>query len=109
MEIQIIRDKTNPLLKRRELSLKIQNKGTPSRIEVKNKIAALANSRPELIVIERLETVFGKQEVAGAASIYETEGRLKRVAHQHLVARDAPKAAETKEPEAEVKQEPEKK
>ncbi len=113
MEIQIIRDKSNPLLKRRELSLKIQNKGTPSRIEVKNKIAALANSKPELIVIEHLETVFGKQEVMGTASIYESEGRLKQLAHQHLVARDAPKPAETKEPEAkveaEVKKEPEKK
>jgi small subunit ribosomal protein S24e len=114
MEIHIIKDKTNPLLKRRELSLKIQNKGTPSRIEVKNKIAALANSRPELIVIEHLETVFGKQEVVGSASIYETEGQLKRLAHQHLAARDArdaPKATEAKEPEAkveaEVKKEPE--
>ncbi|VVB87209.1 30S ribosomal protein S24e [uncultured archaeon] len=100
MELQIIKDKTNPLLKRREISLKITNKGTPSRIEVKNKLAALANSKPELIVIEHLDTVFGKMEVLGTASIYESDGRLKQLAHQHLVARDKPKAAEEKAAEA---------
>ncbi len=96
MELQIIKDKANPELKRREISLKIINKGTPSRIEVKNKLAALANSKQELIVIEQLNTVFGKQEVAGRASIYESEERLKQIAHQHLVARGVPKPAEEK-------------
>lgn len=94
MEIQIIKDKTNAILKRREISLRIKNKATPPRIEVKNKLAALLNSKPELIVVERLGTVFGKQEVIGAASIYESEEWLKQLAHQHLVARDAPKAKE---------------
>jgi small subunit ribosomal protein S24e len=120
MELQIIKDKTNPQLKRRETSIKIISKGTPSRIEVKNKLAALANSKPELIVIERLDSVFGKQEVWGEASIYESEDRLKQLAQQHLLARGVPKATEekveetpaaAKEPEmkAEAKKEPEKK
>ena len=124
MELQIIKDKTNPQLKRRDASIKIISKGTPSRIEVKNKLAALANSKPELIVIERLDSVFGKQEVWGEASIYESEDRLKQLAHPHLLARGVPKATEekaaeapaaAKEPEAkaeakaEAKKEPEKK
>ncbi len=100
MELQIIKDKKNPLLKRREVSLKIVNKGTPSRIEVKNKLAAMANSKPELIVIEQLNTAFGKQEIMGTASIYESEERLKQLAHQHLVARGAPKPTEEKAAEA---------
>src|SRR5574341_2318104 len=100
MELQIIKDKANPELKRREISLKIINKGTPSRIEVKNKLAALANSNPELIVIEQLNTLFGKQEILGIASIYESDEKLKQIAHQHLVTRGAPKAAEEKAAEA---------
>lgn len=102
MEIQIIKDKTNPILKRRDISLKLKNKATPSRIEVKNKLAALLNSKPELMVVERLDTIFGKQEMTGAASIYESEERLKQLAHQHLVARDAPKAKEAKEAPAQA-------
>ena len=90
MELQIIKDKTNPQLKRREASIKIISKGTPSRIEVKNKLAAMANSRPELIVIEHLDTAFGKTELTGIANIYESEERLKQLANQHILARDVP-------------------
>ena len=115
MEVQIIKDKTNPILKRREISIKVKDKVTPSRIEVKGKLAALLNSKPELIVIERLGTMYGKQELTGTASIYQTEERLKQLAHEHLVARDAPKVKEGEEApaqaapaakEAEVKAEP---
>jgi small subunit ribosomal protein S24e len=116
MEVQIIKDKTNPILKRREISLKIKDKVTPSRIEVKGKLAALLNSKPELIVIECLGTTYGKQELTGTACIYQTEERLKQLAHEHLVARDAPKVKEGGEApaapaapaakEAEVKAEP---
>ena len=94
MEIQIIKDKTNPILNRREISLKIKERATPSRIEVKGKLAALLNSKPELIVIEHLDTIYGKQELTGTACIYQSEERLKQLAHQHLVARDAPRVKE---------------
>src|SRR5512139_1314816 len=94
MELQIIKDKKNPLLKRREVSIKINNKGTPSRIDIKNKLAAMANSKPELIVIEHIDTVFGNQEVVGTVSIYQSEDRLKQLAHRHLLARGAPKPTE---------------
>ncbi len=116
MEIQIIKDKTNPILKRREISLKVKDKVTPGRVEVKSKLAAMLNSKSELIVIERLGTVYGKQELAGTACIYQTEERLKQLAHEHLVARDAPKVKEGETAaapvapaapkEAEVKSEP---
>ncbi|MCE8423215.1 MAG: 30S ribosomal protein S24e [Candidatus Methanoperedens sp.] len=100
MELQIIQDKTNPLLKKREILIKINNKGTPSRIDIKNKLAAMANSKPELIVIEHLDTVFGKQEVIGTVSVYQNEERLKQLVHQHLLARGAPKQSEEKPAEA---------
>lgn len=94
MEIQIIKDKTNPLLKRREISVSIKNKTTASRIELKNKLAALLNSKPELIVIEHLGTIYGKQEMMAKAHLYQTEERLKQLSHQHLIARDAPRVVE---------------
>lgn len=97
MEIHIIKDKANPLLKRREITLKVKDRATPPRIEVKNKLAALVNSKPELIVIEHINTIFGKQEAIGEASVYENEGRLKQLAHMHLIARDAPKVKEAPE------------
>ena len=102
MEIQIIKDKKNAILKRREISFKIKEKVTPPRIDVKGKLAALLNSKPELIVIEHLDTLYGKQELTGIACIYETEERLKQLAHQHLIARDAPKVKEGEEAPAQA-------
>jgi small subunit ribosomal protein S24e len=117
MEIQIIKDKTNPILNRREISLKVKERATPSRVDVKGKLAALLNSKPELIVIEHLDTIYGKQELVGTACIYQSEERLKQLAHQHLVARDAPKVKEgaeapaaapaAKEPEVKAETKPE--
>lgn len=106
MELQIIKDTTNPLLKRRDISIKIQNKITPSRIEVKNKMAATLNTKPELIVIDHMDSVYGKQETVGTAYIYQDETRLKQLAHQHLITRDAPKVKEGAEakPEAAPKE-----
>ncbi|KCZ70928.1 ribosomal protein S24E [Candidatus Methanoperedens nitroreducens] len=110
MELQIIKDRTNPLLRRREVLLKINNKGTPSRIDVKNKLAAMLNSKPELIIIEQLNAVFGKQDTFGSASIYESEERLKQIAHKYLIERDAPEVKEetaSESPAAEAIAEPE--
>ena len=100
MEIQIIKDKTNPLLKRREISVAVKNKTTATRVELKAKLAALLNSKPELIVIERLDTIYGKQEMNGTVCVYQEQERLKQLAHQHLIARDASKAVEEKPAEA---------
>jgi len=102
MELQIIKDTTNPLLKRRDISVRIKNKITPTRIEVKNKMAAILNSKPELIVIDHMDAIFGKQETIGTAYIYQDETRLKQLAHQHLIARDAPKVKEASEAPAPV-------
>jgi len=107
MEIQIIKDKTNPLLNRREISVAVKNKTTATRIELKNKLAALLNSKPELIVIEHLDTIYGKQEMKGTVSLYQTEERLKQLAHKHLIARDAPKVVEGESAEAPAEPKPE--
>ena len=107
MEIQIIKDKTNPLLNRREISVAVKSKTTATRIELKNKLAALLNSKPELIVVEHLGTIYGKQEMVGTASLYQTEERLKQLAHKHLIARDAPKVVEGQEQAPPVAAEPE--
>jgi len=101
MEINIIADKINTTLKRRDVSINVISKSTPSRVEVKNKLAAMLDSKPELIVVNKLDTEFGKQETVGSVSIYEDEEHLKNVALGHLAARDKVPAPE-EEPEAEA-------
>ena len=101
MEINIITDKVNAALKRRDVSISVKSESTPSRVEVKNKLAAMLDSKPELIVVNKLNTEFGKQETVGTVSIYEDEDNLKNVSLGHLAGRDKEPTPE-EEPEAEA-------
>jgi small subunit ribosomal protein S24e len=94
MEIKVLEEKKNPLLKRREVKFSaIHNLGTPSREEIKNKIAAYLNSKPELVIIERMRSEFGKRETEGYAKIYENAEQLKRTETQHIIQRNEKKPA----------------
>ncbi|HEY3274639.1 MAG TPA: 30S ribosomal protein S24e [Methanocella sp.] len=92
MEIKVLEEKSNPLLQRREVQFSVsQNLGTPSRQEIKNKLAAYLNSKPELVIIERMKQEFGKREAKGYAKIYESMDRLKNVETEHIIQRNEKK------------------
>ncbi len=93
MNIEILQNSNDMLLKRKDVRFKITQAGpTPSRVEVKGKLAALLNTNEKLIVINKLKCSFGKQETIGYANIYENEERLKQIAREYMVKRDAVKA-----------------
>ena len=98
MEIKVLEEKKNTLLQRREIQFSVShNLGTPSRQEIKDKLAAYLNSKPELVVIERMKPEFGKRETRGYAKIYETMDRLKRVETEHIIQRNEKKPEPKKE------------
>ena len=56
MDIKVLEERNNPLLQRREVKFSVShNLGTPSREEIKAQIAAHLNSKPELVIIERMK------------------------------------------------------
>ncbi len=100
MDIQVISEKNNPLLGRREVKFKVtHDAATPSRKAVVERIAATMNSKPGLVIVDKLDTEFGKLETYGYAKIYETEERAKQVEREHIVQRNTftEAKAETKE------------
>lgn len=105
MDIKVLEEKNNLLLQRREVKFSVShNLGTPSREEIKGKIAAYLNSKPELVIIERMKPEFGKRETRGYAKIYETPERLKVVETEHIIQRNE-KKEEKKAEGGEVKAE----
>ena len=98
MDIKVTEEKNNPLLQRREVHFSVsQNLGTPSRQEIKNKLAAYLNSKPELVIIERMKPEFGKRETRGYAKIYESMDRLKNVETEHIIQRNEKKPEKKEE------------
>ncbi|AAM07050.1 TPA: 30S ribosomal protein S24e [Methanosarcina acetivorans] len=101
MDIKILKDKNNSLLNRRELDFVVKYEGsTPSRSDVRNKLAAMLNAPLELLIIQRIKTEYGMQESKGYAKVYADEARMKQVEQEYILKRNPAPGAEAEEEEA---------
>ncbi|MDD1673376.1 MAG: 30S ribosomal protein S24e [Methanomicrobiales archaeon] len=88
MDITIVEDKRNELLHRRELFFRVTYEGpTPSRQQVLDKLTALQNLNPNLVIIDSLETRFGKMALKGKARIYDAEEARTQTERPYLTQR----------------------
>ncbi|MFX0098332.1 MAG: 30S ribosomal protein S24e [Candidatus Hodarchaeota archaeon] len=71
MDIEILKTKSNPILKRREISFSIEEKTVPERVEVKEKLAAMHNADFDLVFVKEIKPQFGTTRVTGIAMVYE--------------------------------------
>jgi len=105
LEIRVESERYNPLLKRKELHLKVSFNGkTPSRAEIREKVAGLMNTGLDRIVIDYIKNEFGKREAKVYAKIYDTPEALKAIEEKHIIERNFPEL-KTKKKEEEKKEE----
>ncbi|MHA1377902.1 MAG: 30S ribosomal protein S24e [Candidatus Helarchaeota archaeon] len=93
MSINIISEEDNPLLNRKEIKFVIEHekKPTPSRFEIRKKIAAQFNVPIETTYIKSLNSKFGLPKTVGKARIYESEERAKLVEPKFIIKRNEEK------------------
>jgi len=95
MKAEITKDVVNPILKRGEINFSLTFEGPqPSRIDTKKILTAAFDLTPELLVIERMQTVFGKQEVVGYAKVYDDSASMQMIEQSHILARNTVKTEE---------------
>jgi len=93
MKVKITSQGYNPLLKRKEVAFEVEHEetgGTPSRFEVRKKLASLLNENLELVYVKRLETKTGITVAVGEANVYDAIEQAQLVEPQHIIARNAP-------------------
>jgi small subunit ribosomal protein S24e len=92
MEIEVEMDNSNPLLKRRELYLKLkyEKDPTPSRKAVREKVAGLFNVNLDRIVVSYIKPQFGKSEAACYVKIYDSNEDLLKTEPKYAIARNFP-------------------
>ena len=89
MEIQILEEKDNPLMERKEIQLRvIQDAGSPKLNEVRKKIAAQLSLDESLFVIQHMYAEFGMNESRCMLKIYNTKERLKVVEAAHVLKKN---------------------
>lgn len=98
MKIEITQDKENALLNRRDILFGVTpEKEVCSRNIVKNKLVALLDTKPGLLILDRMNTQYGMQEVVGYARLYDTVQDLKRIEPAYMIARNASEGPEETE------------
>lgn len=95
MKLEITGKKENKALERQEAEFVVKEaKTTPSRKEIKPKIAAMLNANEELTVITGIEHAFGKTEAIVKANVYSSKTAMNNNEQKHLIQRDKGKKDE---------------
>ena len=92
-KLNIIESKVNPLMPRREVHFKVEHPttGTPNRIEIKKKIAALETADETLVFVKNIRTSFGNRYADCRAYIYEDTETAKKFEPKYMIIRNLPK------------------
>ncbi|UCE09052.1 MAG: 30S ribosomal protein S24e [Candidatus Thorarchaeota archaeon] len=91
MKIEILQEKENKPLSRREIEFRVEHIGstTPSRADVLAKIVAQFDADSSAVVIRSLNTKFGIGITEGTARIYSDAEQMKRVELGYVLKRHA--------------------
>ena len=99
MEIKITKEQQNRLLKRKEITFEIdhsQTRGTPQRLEIRNKLAEVLKTKPELVYVKRVETKTGTMKATGEANAYESIEQAKLIEPKYIITRNIPQEKKEK-------------
>lgn len=93
MEVKVISEKKNLLLKRREIQFHVdhnQNGSTPPRLEVKKALAAALKTDADLVFVKKVQTGTGTHVALGVANIYDSVEQAKLIEPEYILKRNAP-------------------
>ncbi len=90
IKIDIESEKENKLLNRRELTLRVSHKGepTPTRKTVRTKVAELTGFNKEQVVIDSINTEFGRDEAEIYAKLYNDKKDALKYERKHILVRN---------------------
>lgn len=107
MDLKIVSKNKNPFLEREEIIFEGQDeKQTPSRKAIKERIIALTNSSQDTVLVKKIENQFGSHVFSGTAFVYKAADKMKKTHRTfalkkeglvtEAVKKEAPKAEEKK-------------
>ncbi len=89
MDVDIISEEENPMLHRTDVTFELTHEeATPSRLQVRDSLAAKLNKGSDEVVIRKLDTKFGMRKTVGFAKVYESADHARDVEQQHMLDRN---------------------
>jgi small subunit ribosomal protein S24e len=100
MDIDIVEEEENPMLHRTDVRFEVTHEeATPSRLSVRDSLAAMLNKDAEEVVIHELDTKFGMRKTVGYAKVYDSPDHARDVEQDHMLDRNKIAADGEEEPE----------
>jgi small subunit ribosomal protein S24e len=89
MEIDIISEDDNPMLHRSDVRFEIAHEeATPSRLSVRDSLAAKLNKDSAEVVVHDLDTKFGMRKTIGYAKVYESPDFARDIEQDYMLDRN---------------------
>ena len=89
MELDIIDEDENPMLHRTDVRFQMTHEeATPSRLSVRDSLAAKLNKDAGEVVIRKLDTKYGMRKTVGHAKVYDDADHATTVEQGHALERN---------------------
>jgi len=89
MDIDIIEEDENPMLHRTDVQFELTHEeATPSRLSVRDSLAAKLNKDSKEVVVRNLDTKFGMRTTIGEAKVYDSPEHAQDVEHNYMLQRN---------------------
>jgi len=89
MELDIIDEEENPMLHRTDVRFQLTHEeATPSRLSVRDSLAAKLNKDAGEVVIRKLDTKYGMRKTVGHAKVYDDAEHATEVEQGHALERN---------------------
>jgi ribosomal protein S24E len=92
MKLELTSTKTNPLIGRREVSFRVEEKSTPNRSSIRVELATALRVNLDQVVVREIETKSGTHVTVGLAHVYDDAATALRVEPKYVTKRNEPKA-----------------
>ena len=100
MDIEILEEEKNSLLHRTDVTFEVtHDDASPSRLSVRDSLAAKLDQDSDQVVVHELDTKFGMRKTVGYAKVYESAEDATGIEHDYMLERN--KIAADAEAEAE--------
>jgi small subunit ribosomal protein S24e len=90
LDLKIIEERPNPLLKRTEYRFEIGHgtESTPNRDSVRTALANALKVPKDRVIIERMHAKFGVAKSVGEAATYQSKAAVDAVVREHILVRN---------------------
>ena len=89
MDIDITAEEENPMLHRTDVRFELTHEeATPSRLSVRDSLAARLNKDASEVVIHELDTKFGMRKTLGYAKVYDSAADAREVEQMYMLERN---------------------